>query len=123
MTVTREHVDKFAEITGDYNPLHFDEEFTAKTKFKKLMIQGGITSGLLNTFVAMDLPGPGTVFMEQNFKYLKPVYIGDTITAKGEVTWVHETKPVTKLKFEITNQKGELVFEGEACCYTLQPEE
>lgn len=123
MTVTAGHVKAFAEITGDYNPLHFDEAFAAGTKFGKLVVQGGITSGLLNALVAMELPGPGTVFMSQSFKYTAPVYIGDTITAEGEVLSVHETKPVTQMRFTIRRQDGEVVFEGEAWCYTFQPED
>ena len=63
LTLTAEHVQKYAEITGDYNPLHFDEAFAAGTKFGKLVVQGGLTTGILNALVAMDMPGPGTVFL------------------------------------------------------------
>ena len=63
LTLTAEHVEKYAEITGDYNPLHFDEAFAAGTKFGKLVVQGGLTTGILNALVAMDMPGPGTVFL------------------------------------------------------------
>ncbi len=122
-TVTFDDVKTYAEITGDYNPLHFDEHFAAKTKFKELVVQGGLTSGLLNALVAVDMPGPGTVFMSQDFKYTAPVFIGDTITAEGEILEVHATKPVTKLKMTITRQTGETVLEGEAWCYTFSPEE
>ena len=121
-TLTFDNVKTYAEITGDYNPLHFDEGFAAKTRFKELVVQGGLTSGILNALVAMDMPGPGTVFMSQNFNYPAPVYIGDTITAEAEVLEVHATKPVTKLKMTITRQTGETVLEGEAWCYTFTPE-
>ena len=80
-TLTFDNVKTYAEITGDYNPLHFDEGFAAKTKFKELVVQGGLTSGILNALVAMDMPGPGTVFMSQDLKFIAPVFIGDTITA------------------------------------------
>lgn len=123
LTLTARHVELYAEITGDRNPLHFDEEFTAKTKFGRLVVQGGITSGLLNALVAEDLPGPGTVFMSQELKYPAPVYIGDTITAVGEVLEAHPKKPVTKMKFTVTQQDGEVVLEAEAWCYTFSPEE
>ena len=113
-TMTQDNVKTYAEITGDYNPLHFDEGFAAETRFKELVVQGGLTSGILNALVAMDLPGPGTVFMSQNFSYTAPVFIGDTITAEAEVLEVHATKPVTKLKMTITRQSGETVLEGEA---------
>ncbi len=121
-TLTYDNVKTYAEITGDYNPLHFDGAFAAKMKFKELVVQGGLTSGILNALVAMDMPGPGTVFMSQNFNYTAPVFIGDTITAEAEVLEVHATKPVTKLKMTITRQTGETVVEGEAWCYTFTPE-
>jgi acyl dehydratase len=121
-TLTREHVRTYAELTGDYNPLHFDEDFTSKTKFKKLVVQGGLTTGLLHALVAMDLPGPGTVFLSQNWRFTAPVFIGDTITAQAEVLSLHPSKPVTQLKMVITRQTGETVLEGEAWCYTFPPE-
>jgi acyl dehydratase len=119
ITLTADHVKTFAELSGDYNPLHFDESFVAKTKFKKLVVQGGLTTGLLHALVAMDMPGPGTVFLSQNWKFTAPVFIGDTITAEAEVISKHETKPVTQLKIKITRQDGETVLEGEAWCYTF----
>jgi acyl dehydratase len=122
MTVTREHVDSFAALTGDRNPLHFDEAFAAGTRFGRLVAQGGITTGLLHALVAMDLPGPGTVFLSQNWKFTAPVYIGDTITAHAEVIGVHATKPVTRLSIRIARDAdGETVLEGEAWCYTFTP--
>lgn len=122
LTLTPEHVKKFAEITGDYNPLHFDKEFASKTRFKELVVQGGLTTGLLHALVAMDLPGPGTVFLSQNWKFTAPVFIGDTITAEAKVLSVHPSKPVTQLKVKITRQTGEVVLEGEAWCYTMGEE-
>ena len=119
LTLTAGHVKTFAELSGDHNPLHFDESFVAKTKFKKLVVQGGLTTGLLHALVAMDMPGPGTVFLSQNWKFTAPVFIGDTITAEAEVISKHETKPVTQLKIKITRQDGEAVLEGEAWCYTF----
>lgn len=121
LTVTTRHVATFAELTGDYNPLHFDEEFAAGTRFGALVAHGGLTTGLLHALVAMDLPGPGTVFLSQNWKFTAPVYIGDTITAEGEVLSVHASKPVTQLRIRVTRQTGETVLEGEAWCYTLRP--
>jgi len=119
LALTADHVKKFAELSGDYNPLHFDEAFVSKTKFGRLVVQGGLTTGLLHALVAMDLPGPGTVFLSQNWKFTAPVYIGDTITAEAEVTSVHATKPVTGLKIQVRRQDGETVLEGEAWCYTF----
>ena len=122
LTLTENHVKSYAEMTGDYNPLHFDADFTSKTTFKKLVVQGGLTTGLLHALVAMDLPGPGTVFLNQSFQFIAPVFIGDTITAEAEVLKVHATKPVTTLKISISRQTGEKVLEGEAVCYTMIPE-
>jgi len=121
LTLSADHVKTFAQLTGDYNPLHFDAAFAARTKFGKLVVQGGLTTGLLHALVAMDLPGPGTVFLSQNWKFTAPVYIGDTVTAEAEVVSVHESKPVCQLKIKVTRQTGETVLEGEAWCYTLAP--
>ena len=121
LTVTAEHVATFAELTGDYNPLHFDEAFAAGTKFGRLVAQGGLTTGILHALVAMDLPGPGTVFLSQDWKFTAPVYIGDTITAHGEVRSVHPTKPVCQMAMRVVRQDGEVVLEGEAWCYTFEP--
>ncbi len=123
LTLTEAHVQKYAEITGDYNPLHFDKDFVSKTRFKNLIVQGGLTTGLLHALVAMDMPGPGTVFLDQNWKFTNPVFIGDTITAEAEVLKVHESKPVTQLGIKITRNGGETVLEGEAWCYTVSPED
>jgi acyl dehydratase len=119
LTLTAAHVKTFAELTGDYNPLHFDEAFAATTRFGRLVVQGGLTTGLLHALVAMDMPGPGTVFLSQNWKFTAPVFIGDTITAEAEVTSVHESKPVCQLRIRVTRQTGETVLEGEAWCYTF----
>jgi acyl dehydratase len=122
ITFTAEHVRSYASLTGDYNPLHFDESFASRTRFGRLVVQGGLTTGLLHALVAMDMPGPGTVFLSQNWKFTSPVFIGDTITAQAEVLSVHATKPVTQLKVLITRQGGETALEGEAWCYTFANE-
>ncbi len=121
MTVTAEHVIAYAEITGDRNPLHFDEAFVAATRFGRLVAQGGITTGLLHALVAMDLPGPGTVFLSQDWKFTAPAYIGDTIVAHAEVVSVHATKPVTQLRVRVERDDGTTLLEGEAWCYTMRP--
>ncbi len=123
LTLTDEHVKSFAVLSGDYNPLHFDEEFASKTRFGKLVVQGGLTTGLLHALVAMDMPGPGTVFLSQDWKFTAPVFIDDTITAEAEIMSLHESKPVTQLRVTIRRQNGELVLEGEAWCYTFQVED
>ena len=117
MTVTHEQVEKYADITGDRNPLHFDEGFASRTPFGRLVAHGGITTGILHALIAEDLPGPGSVFMSQDWRFTAPVYIGDTITATGEIVSVHETKPVCQMKYTVAREDGEMVLEGEAWCY------
>jgi len=121
LQLTTDHVERFAKLTGDYNPLHFDPAFAAGTRFGRLVVQGGLTTGVLHALVAMDLPGPGTVFLSQNWKFTAPVYIDDTITAEAEVLSVHPSKPVTQLGIKVRRQDGETVLEGEAWCYTFSP--
>lgn len=122
ITLTAEYVKSYAAITGDHNPLHFDENFVAKTKFKKPVVQGGLTTGLLHALVAMDMPGPGTVFLSQNWKFTAPVFIGDTITAEAEILSIHASKPVTELKVIVKQQMGDIVLVGVAWCYTFSNE-
>jgi acyl dehydratase len=121
-TLTVEHVEKYAEISGDYNPLHFDPKFAAQTRFRRLIVQGGLTTGLIHALVAMDIPGPGSVFLSQDWKFTAPVFIGDTITAEAEVISVHASKPVAQLSFKMFRQDGEQVLNGEAWVYLLAPD-
>jgi len=120
-TILKEDVESYAKLTGDYNPLHFNESFAANTKFKKLTVQGGITTGLIHALVAMNMPGPGTVFLSQEWKFIAPVFIGDKITAEVEVVSIHDTKPVTELNVVVTRNSEEKVLEGRAWCYTFSP--
>jgi len=122
LTLTADHVRSFAELSGDYNPLHFDEEFAARTRFGRLVVQGGLTTGLLHALVAMDMPGPGTVFLSQDWKFTAPVYVGDTIEAQAEVMSVHPSKPVCQLAVSVRRSDGEEVLSGEAWCYTFSGE-
>ena len=120
-TVTAREVELYAQITGDRNPLHFDSDFAARTRFGRLVAQGGIASGMPNALVAIDLPGAGTVFMSQSLRYLAPTYLGDTLTAEVEVLALKPDKPVCQLRATITNQDGTQVLEGECWTYTLTP--
>jgi len=120
-TITAREVELYAQITGDRNPLHFDADFAARTRFGRLVAQGGIASGMLNALVAMDLPGPGTVFMSQTLSYKAPTYLGDTLTAEIEVLALKADKPVCQLRATITNEAGTVVLEGECWTYTMRP--
>lgn len=121
MTVTAGIVSQYAELTGDKNPLHFDEQFASKTRFKRLISQGGIAVGLLHAIVAMEIPGPGTVFTEQNWVFPAPVYVGDTITAIGTITeWLPERNRGA-MDFVIVNQDDVEVLRGSAGVYRAVP--
>jgi acyl dehydratase len=121
-TVTTDEVERYAEITGDRNPLHFDEEFARSTKFRRLVAQGGIAAGVFNALVAMELPGPGSVFLHQEWDYPAPVFVGDTITAEAEGLEARADKPLTKLRCVARKQDGTEVLTGECLVYTMQPE-
>lgn len=117
--VSRRDIELFAELTGDRNPLHFDEDLAAASRFGGLIVQGGVTSGLLNAVVAEDLPGPGSVFLDVEWKFLAPVRPGDTITAEVEVLELHATKPVARIRTTITNHDGVVVLDGHAHVYRV----
>lgn len=123
ITLTQEQVDSYAELTGDRNPVHFEKSFIKGTKLKRLIVQGGLTTGLLHALVANDLPGAGTVFLNQNWQFSAPVYIGDTITASATVVEKHPEKPVVRLEMTIKNQDQVTVLEGHAWCYIFSPED
>jgi acyl dehydratase len=118
-TTTMEDVERFAEMTGDRNPLHFDAELAAATPFGGLVVQGGVTTGLLNATVAQDLPGPGTVFLETNWRFVKAVRIGETITAEVTVTNVRDDKPICTLETRVTDEAGKDCVTGTAVTYTM----
>ena len=109
----------FSDMTGDRNPLHYDEQLAARTVFGRLIVQGGVTSGLLNALVAEDLPGPGTVFLGVEWKFLKAVGVGEEIVARAEVLSVREDKPICTLATSIANSAGEICLSGSATTYTV----
>ena len=113
-TVSDRDIELFTEISGDRNPIHYDREAAAASRFGGLVVQGGVTSGLLNAVVAEQLPGPGSVFLEVAWKFLAPVRPGDEITATVTVTDAREDKPVTTLATSIVNQDGVVVLDGTA---------
>jgi acyl dehydratase len=112
--ITTRDIELFTELTGDRNPLHYDSLLAGQSRFGGIVVQGGVTSGLLNAVVAEDLPGPGSVFLHVDWSFRAPVRPGDEITAEVEVTAVRDDKPVTNLSTVITNQDGVVVLEGTA---------
>jgi acyl dehydratase len=112
-------IELFTEISGDRNPLHYDEEIAQASRFGSIVVQGGITSAILNGVVAEDLPGPGTVFLQVNWSFKAPVRPGDTITGEILITKVREDKPITELETRVMIADGTVVLEGTAVCYTM----
>jgi acyl dehydratase len=120
-TFTADDVEAFARITGDRNPLHFDAGFAAATRVGRLVVQGGLTTGLFNALVAERLPGPGSVFLHQEWDYPAPVYIGDTVVAEAEVLEARADKPITRLRCIARREDGTEVLRGECVVYTMLP--
>jgi acyl dehydratase len=113
-SVTRRDIELFSEITGDRNPIHYDVELATRSRFGGVVVQGGVTSGLLNALVAEQLPGPGSVFLEVSWRFLAPVRPGDVITAAAVVTAARDDKPVITLATSVTNQDDVVVLDGTA---------
>jgi len=118
-TTREQDVVAFSEMTGDRNPLHYDRKAAEQSVFGRLIVQGGVTTGLLNAVVAELLPGPGTVFLGVEWKFVKAVGIGDTITARVEVLSVRDDKPIATLGTTIRNAGGDLCLTGTATTYTV----
>lgn len=112
-------VELFTAMTGDRNPLHYDAALAARTPFGGLIVQGGVTSGLLNAIVAEDLPGPGSVFLGVEWKFVRAVRVGDRITGEVEIVTVRDDKPICTLRTEIRNEQGEVCLTGTAVTYTV----
>ena len=118
-TLTEDDIVRFTEMTGDRNPLHYDAELAAATQFGGIIVQGGVTSGLLNAVVAEDLPGPGSVFLHVDWSFKAPGRPGDTMTAEVEVIERRHDKPIVTLRTTITNQHGTVVLDGRALVYRV----
>ena len=116
--VRAEDIELFTELTGDRNPLHYDAGAAERSRFGRIIVQGGVTSGLLNAVVAEDLPGPGSVFLHVDWSFKAPVAPGDEITAEVEVLEAREDKPITKLRTTVSNQEGTVVLDGTALVWT-----
>lgn len=121
-TFSADDVETYARLTGDRNPLHFDERYAASTRAGRLIVHGGLTTGLFNALVAMELPGPGSVFLHQTWDYPAPAYVGDTVTAEAEVIEARADKPITTLRCVARRADGTEVLRGECVVYTMLPE-
>jgi acyl dehydratase len=117
--VSQRDIELFTEMSGDRNPLHYDEAAAKATRFGEIVVQGGVTSAILNAVVAEDLPGPGSVFLQVSWSFKAPVRPGDTITGEVTLTKVREDKPITELDTRVLRDDGTVVLEGTAVCYTM----
>lgn len=112
-------IQSFTDISGDQNPLHYDQAVAEASPFGEIVVQGGVTSAILNALVAEDLPGPGTVFLNVNWNFKAPVRPGDTITGSASVKSVRDDKPICELETKVTRNDGTIVLDGTALCYTM----
>lgn len=113
-TITETDVVSYAGLSGDFNPIHVDRQFAQTTRFEQRIAHGLLTTSLLSGVLGMHLPGPGSVYMGQTLRFVRPVFINDTITATAEVLQYDPEKGNILLKTECRNQNGEIVLEGEA---------
>lgn len=118
-TVEADDILRFTAMSGDRNPVHYDAAVAARTRFGEIVVQGGVTSAILNAVVAERLPGPGTVFLETHWRFLAPTRPGDDITGEVEVTAVREDKPITTLATRVVRGDGVVAIEGTAVCWTM----
>ncbi|RTL67749.1 MAG: MaoC family dehydratase [Pseudonocardiaceae bacterium] len=116
--VTSRDIEMFTAISGDRNPLHYDAEAAAASRFGGIVVQGGVTTAILNAVVAEELPGPGSVFLQLDVAFKAPVRPGDVITGAVEVTAAREDKPITTLAVRVTRDDGVVAVEGTAVCWT-----
>jgi acyl dehydratase len=124
--IEAEHVRMYRDITGDANPLHFDEAYARSTTFGRLIVHGGITAGALNALVAERMPGPGSVFIKQELEYVGPAYVGDELSAHGEVVWLHDSKPVCRLDVRVAARgpsdiEERICIRGQCVVYRTTP--
>lgn len=113
-TIEQTDIDAFADVTGDHNPVHVDEEFARTTRFGRRIVHGMLTASLISSVLANKLPGEGSVYLAQTLKFVAPVFPGDEITARVTVKEAREDKPILKLETVCMNQRDEIVIRGEA---------
>lgn len=113
-TMTDGDVRTFADLTGDHNPVHLDEEFARQSRFGRRVAHGMLTASLISSVLANKLPGEGTVYLSQSLQFVAPVYLDDTVTARVRVTKIREDKPIATLETLCVNQRGETLVKGEA---------
>lgn len=113
-TITADDIQSFANLTGDHNPVHLDDEFAQTTRFGRRIAHGMLSASLISAVLANQLPGQGTVYLSQSLQFVAPVYLNDTVTARVTVTKVRADKPIVTLETVCVNQRDELLIKGEA---------
>ena len=113
-TINDQDIRAFADVTGDRNPLHLDEEFARQTRFGRRIAHGMLCASLISAVIANEMPGDGSIYLGQTFKFVAPVFLGDTVTARVTISSIREDKPILKLETICTNQHDEVVIKGEA---------
>jgi 3-hydroxybutyryl-CoA dehydratase len=112
--ITEQDIRAFAELTGDHNPVHLNEAFAQKTRFRHRIAHGMLGASLISAVLGTELPGEGSIYLSQTLQFLGPVYLDDTITARVTVTKVREDKSIVTLETLCENQRGETLIRGEA---------
>jgi len=113
-TITDDDIHKFADVSGDHNPLHLNDEFARTTRFGRRIAHGMLTASLISSVIANQLPGQGSIYLSQALQFIAPVFPDDTVTARVTVVSVRADKPIVKLETICTNQRDEVVIKGEA---------
>jgi|SRR5947209_4035019 len=113
-TITDDDIRAFADLTGDHNPVHLDDDYAARTRFGRRIAHGMLSASLISALLANKLPGRGTVYLSQTLQFVAPVYPGDTVTARATVAKVREDKPIVTLETVCVNQRDETLIKGEA---------
>src|SRR6185503_19375017 len=112
--VTDTDIQQFADVSGDHNPLHLDEQFAQQTRFGRRIAHGMLGASLISAVIANELPGQGSIYLSQTLQFIAPVFLGDTVEARVTVIGIREDKPIVKLDTKCTNQRNEIVIKGEA---------
>lgn len=113
-TITDEDIRVFADLVGDHNSIHLDDEYASKTRFGRRIAHGMLSASLISTVIGTKLPGPGSVYLRQSYQFVAPVFPGDTVTARATITKIREDKPIITLETVCLNQDEQLVVKGEA---------
>jgi len=117
--VTDEVIRKFAEVSGDYNPIHLDEEFAKTTRFGKRIAHGMLSGAFISSILGNEFKGKTVIYLSQTLKFTAPVFIGDTVTVTATITNIRESKNIVMMETLCTNQNGETLVKGDSAIMVL----